>query len=250
MTIQRKLRVALAMLLVCTTLHGVYADCVDDTEYRFLKIGTNRLGRCKYLTRKDRWARRSLYCDTTNADGVLVKEGCPAACRNCPDVCKDSAQTIEIKNWKGKTINKVCAWFSRRPDTNRKWKYCQDLAVQAHCPVTCSTCPPSAPVAPTPSPVSLVAPAPFSAQPTYTPTTTIRGCPPNSVESNMYIAGTKVTIGLTIYEYECIDSHCVWNVIGSCKDNVFVPLTKEPKCKGSNPETCGCVSVIQESTRT
>ena len=156
MTIQRtKLRVALATLvLVCTTLHGVYADCVDDTEYRFLKIGTNRLGRCKYLTRKDQWKRRSLYCDTANADGVLVKDGCPAACRNCPDVCKDSAQRIEIKNWKGETINKFCAWFSRRPDTNRKWKYCQDLAVQAHCPVTCSTCPPSAPVAPTPSPVA------------------------------------------------------------------------------------------------
>ena len=136
------------------------ADCVDDTDYRFPKKSGNQLKQCQYLTRANKNRRLFQYCDSENADGILVKDGCPFSCRNCPHSCEDSLQKVQVTNFNGALKDKFCDWLNRGDSKQKINANCIDSNVSTNCPKTCAACPSNQPSTLPPGPSPTLPPGP------------------------------------------------------------------------------------------
>ena len=174
----------LSVTLICSFFTQGHAQaCVDDPNYKF-PLENGRLRKCKFLRN---WKRTTKYCNTENADGVLVKVGCPLACN------VDSRDKVDVINLREQQKTKFCKWLRDGKNAEIKKRInCSNPDVLGKCPKSCGVCdgpappttppaptptPTPAPVAPTPAPVAptpapVVVPTPAPAAPTATPTPT------------------------------------------------------------------------------
>ena len=105
--------------------------CPEDSPLAFrltLKNKKKRFIKCTWIQEKEE--RMNYYC----ARGK-VKAMCPSTCDRC-DICKDYEFMFKIKNEKGKTVSKTCAWFS----DNKKNRCEKFEGVSDTCRESCGSC--------------------------------------------------------------------------------------------------------------
>jgi hypothetical protein len=128
-------------------------SCEDNGRFKFGEYTENN-GKviertCYWITDRLEVAdqRRKNWCNR-KIDGVVVKDKCVEACNNC---CLDvSTYTFGKFKFKGKTVERTCAWITENPKrtAKRRRKWCnkdfngdgEGALVKDFCRVACKEC--------------------------------------------------------------------------------------------------------------